>query len=152
MRPDAAQMTYLELGRAVGLSTAEVHAAVRRAIAGGLVDANRRPRRAAFLEFLLHGLKYVFPAQWKGLTRGVPTSLGAPPLQRHFGDVEQPPVWPHAMGKTRGEGLLPLYRSVPDVALEDPEFYEWMALVDALRSGRGRERQLATSELQRRLS
>src|SRR5512135_3502473 len=87
MEPEAAAMSYLALGRAVGLSAAEAHAAVKRATEAGLVDHERRPRRAAFLEFLVHGLKYVFPAKWTGLTRGIPTSIAAEPLRRHFGAV-----------------------------------------------------------------
>jgi hypothetical protein len=47
--------------------------------------------------------------------------------------------------------LVPLYRSAPDAALRDPALYEWLALVDALRSGKARERRMAGEELARRL-
>jgi hypothetical protein len=47
---------------------------------------------------------------------------------------------------------VPLYRSVPGAALRDPAFYEWLALVDAVRSGRARERRMAADELGRRLA
>ena len=104
------------------------------------------------LEFLVHGLRYVFPAEWKGVTRGVPNSLAAPPLSSRFSVGELPPVWPHPHGTSRGEGLVPLYRSVPDAALRSPELYEWRALVDALRSGRTRERRMAADEVQQRLA
>ena len=39
-----------------------------------------------------------------------------------------------------------------EAALRDPVFYEWLALVDALRSGRARERRMAGDELTRRLT
>ena len=48
-------------------------------------------------------------------------------------------------------GLGPLYRTVPAAALRDPILYELLALVDALRDGRARERQLAAQELIARL-
>ena len=67
-------------------------------------------------------------------------------------NIETPPVWPHPNGTSRGEGLVPLYRSVPDAALRDPTLYEWLALIDAVRSGRARERQLAVAEIESRLS
>jgi hypothetical protein len=143
--------TYPQLAAALGISASEAHAAVKRATHAGLLDAARRVRRSALLEFLVHGVKYVFPAERTGLTRGVPTSLAAPPLKASFGEVELPPVWPHPEGTVRGEGLRPLYSSVPDAARRDPAFHEWLALVDAVRSGRARERELAVRELERRL-
>ena len=40
-------------------------------------------------------------------------------------------------------GLLePLYKSVPRAARADAQLYEWLALVDAVRAGRAREREL----------
>jgi hypothetical protein len=47
--------------------------------------------------------------------------------------------------------LLPLYESVPEAALEDPQFYELLALFDALRAGQARERKLAAELLGERL-
>jgi len=147
------ERTFPQLAAALGMSSSETHAAVKRAIASGLVDgATRTVRRASFLEFLLHGLRYVFPAEWRGVTRGVPTSYAAPPLSAQFSIGDLPPVWPHPEGTSRGEGLVPLYRSVPDAALRDPAFYEWLALVEAVRSGRARERRMASKELERRLA
>src|SRR6185312_6624972 len=98
---------------AVQLSASEAHAAVRRATASGLLDPQRRVRKAALLEFLLHGIRYVFPAEWGGVTRGVPTSFAAPPLHAHFAASDLPPVWAHPQGTVRGEGLLPIYPSAP---------------------------------------
>jgi len=149
---DDKERTFPKIAAALGISASEAHAAVRRATASGLIDpATRRVRKAALLEFLIHGLRYVFPAEWRGLSRGVPTSFAAPPLSSHFAHADLPPVWPHAHGSVRGEGLVPLYPSVPDVALRSPQLHEWLALVDAIRAGRARERHLAQTELERRL-
>jgi hypothetical protein len=145
-------LSYPALAAAVGISASEAHAAVQRGIASGLIEKTRRPRRGALLEFLVHGLKYAFPPEWKGVSRGVPTSAAAPPLQSQFASGELPPVWPHPHGSVRGEGLVPLYRSAPDAALRDPALYEWLALIDAVRAGRARERNLAVAELTRRLA
>lgn len=145
-------MPYLQLASELGISASEAHAAVKRAGAAGLLDADRRVRKSALLEFVQHGVKYVFPPERTGLTRGVPTSLAAPPLRASFGDVEMPPVWPHPDGTVRGEGLRPLSKSAPYAALRDPAFHEWLALVDAIRAGRGRERALAERELEKRLA
>lgn len=145
--------SFPRLASALGLSVSETHAAVKRAATSGLLDPTTRTvRKAAMLEFTVHGLKYVFPPVWKGVTRGVPTSYAASPLNATFSPGELPPVWPHARGSVRGEGLVPLYKTAPDAALRDPELYAWLALIDAIRSGRARERRLAIEEVQRRLS
>jgi hypothetical protein len=153
-------VSYLELAHELGISGSEVHAAVRRAWRAGLLNISTlRPKREALLEFLVHGLKYVFPAERGSSTRGMPTAFAAPPLKQHFvaeplvGVMARPiPVWPDAEGEVRGEELKPLYRSVPKAARKDPELYELLVLVDAIRSGGARERQLASDELTRRLS
>ena len=70
-----ADRTFPRLAASLGMSASEVHAAVKRAavkraVASGLVDeATRTTRKAGLLEFLVHGLRYVFPAEWSGVTR-----------------------------------------------------------------------------------
>jgi len=51
----------------------------------------------------------------------------------------------------RGVAFAPLYPSVPAAALEDARLYELLALVDAIRDGRARERNLAAKEIELRL-
>lgn len=147
------ERAFPKLAEALGISASEAHAAVKRAIRSGLLDRESRSvRKGALSEFLVHGLRYVFPAERAGVTRGVPTSYAAPPLSAKFSVGELPPVWPHPKGTARGEGLVPLYRSVPEAAMRDPKLYEWLALVDAVRAGQARERRLASKEIERRLS
>jgi DNA-binding Lrp family transcriptional regulator len=146
---------YSHLAFELGMSSSEVHASVKRAQASGLLHGavlQDRPNIAALEEFLVHGLKYVFPAERGEMTRGVATSYGAPPLRPLITPTADPiPVWPHAQGRQRGVSLLPLYRSAPEAALRDESFYELLVLVDALRDGRVRERKIAEAELHRRL-
>lgn len=52
----------------------------------------------------------------------------------------------------RGESFSPLYKSVPVAAKNDPKLYELLVLVDALRGGRARERDVARKELKQRLA
>lgn len=146
--------TYPSLAESLGMSASEVHAAVARAKQSGLYDEHRRmPNNKALAEFIVHGLRYVFPAERGPLTRGLPTAHAAPPLNgKIHSDEGPPPVWPDPEGTVRGEELRPLYRSVPTAARRDPALYELLALVDAIRAGRARERKLAAAELQARLA
>ena len=56
-------------------------------------------------------------------------------------------MWPFPDGHHRGVSLDPLYKTAPAAALRDPFLYELLALIDALREGRARERKLAEKEL-----
>jgi hypothetical protein len=139
----------------LSLSPSEVHGAIGRLRASRLLhgpNAKDRPNISALEEFLVHGLKYVFPAEHGEVTRGIPTSYAAEPLKSEVamsGDL--PPVWPWHEGNTRGVGLAPLYKSVPRAALRDPILYQLLALVDAIRNGRARERKIAEGDLVHRL-
>ena len=108
----------------------------------------------ALLEFLIHGLRYVFPAPRGPIVRGFPTAAAAAPLDKIM-DAEAlawPPVWAHGDGTTQGYAIVPLYAGVYEAIEHDPALYELLALVDALREGRSRERKLAGAELTVRLT
>ena len=145
--------SYPMLAKSLFMSQSEVHASIQRAEAACLFDRHRsRVLRSSLFEFLVHGLKYAFPATRGGSTRGIPTGYAAPPLNRLIhGASGDPPVWPDPDGEVRGYELSPLYRSVPKAVAVDPELYELLALVDAIREGRAREATLAIEELKSRL-
>src|SRR5216684_337908 len=139
----------------LSLSPSEVHGAIGRLRASRLLHGaalKDKPNISALEEFLVHGLKYAFPAEHGEVTRGIPTSYAAEPLKSEIAaSSDLPPVWPWHEGDTRGIGLEPLYKSVPHAALRDPALYQLLALVDAIRDGRARERNLAERDLVQRL-
>ena len=143
---------YGRLATELAMSASEVHAAVRRATHAGLLGPNRRPNVSALLEFIVHGVRYAFAPERGRVTRGIPTAHAAPPLDAEIAGDELPPVWPDPEGQVRGETFEPLYPSVPRAVRHDPSLYELLALVDAIRGGRARERKLAEKHLRRRLS
>jgi hypothetical protein len=143
-----------EVGVDLSISASEVHAALKRLEQARLLATDptgSRPLLQAVEEFLVHGVKYAFPAKRGEVTRGVPTSYAAAPLKSKLASDDLPPVWPHPEGVARGVALEPLYRSAPAAALRDPALYELLALIDAIREGRARERKLAEDELRARI-
>ena len=143
----------MDLSVELGLSQTEVSFALERCRASGFLDeAKKRVNRSALLEFLLHGLKYVYPAQPGSLCRGMPTAHSSPPLSKRIvSDPHDQYVWPYGDGKMRGQAVEPLYESVPLAAEKDPSLHELLALVDALRVGRARERAIAAEVLEERI-
>jgi|SRR5665213_2586999 len=148
--------TYASLGHALDLSASQLHRSVQRVTEAGLAVSKGRsdwqvvPK--ALEEFAVHAARYAFPAKLGAIRRGIPTSFGAPPLSKEISAAPgEAPVWPHAAGKVSGPALTPLYRHVPEAALADPALYELLALLDALRTGRSRERALGEKLLSERL-
>lgn len=148
--------TQAEIARALGMSVSSLHECLRRACDAGLARREGRtlaePVREALREFLVHGVRYAFAAKIGSPARGMPTAHAAPPLRDAIDPGEDPPpVWPDAQGRVRGSSVRPLHRSVPAAARRDPRLYELLALVDALRVGRARERKLAAELLRERI-
>jgi hypothetical protein len=160
--------TYAELSKELVMSASQVFRSVERAEAAHLLvappvhfppgsgEALPRvwmwPNNSNLMEFLIHGVKYAFPVERGGPTRGIQTAEAAPPLIQHFPEVfPLPPVWPYSGGLVRGIAFSPLSKNVPQAALNDPKLYELLALVDAIREGRAREREIAIRELTTRI-
>jgi DNA-binding transcriptional MocR family regulator len=144
----------VDLAQELGLSLSEVSMALERARRSGLIDSSKkRVLRQALEEFILHGLKYVCPAQPGPVCRGMPTAHSAPPIaDRIVSNENDQYVWPDAEGELRGQAIEPLYGSVPAAARRDRNLYEMLALIDALRAGRARERNIAAEEIKNRLN
>ncbi|PLX49833.1 MAG: hypothetical protein C0613_06340 [Desulfobulbaceae bacterium] len=163
--------TYADLAVALAISPSQLHAAIGRSLGAGL--AIKKVERGLshvsgkhggsivvhhrnLEEFLVHGVRYAFWAKPGEMTRGMVTAYAAPPLDNiiasQWSPEEPPLVWPDPEGEARGLALSPLYKQAPKAARHDQEFYQLLALVDAIRSGRARERKIAIDELLIRLN
>ena len=140
-----------EVADSLGMSQSEVSESVVRSKYSGLLDpTGKKVMKLAFFDVLQYGVKYVFPQKPGPVVRGVPTSHSASPLKEQIQSSEEY-VWPYAHGTIRGHSIVPLYSSVPEAALRDHQLYELLALVDAIRVGRAREREIAIKELKQRI-
>lgn len=140
----------VQLSEELGMPLSVVHGCIKRAELARLISrasGSVRALRPAVKEFVIHGAKYAFPAQLGTPTRGVLTAIGAPVLAIHFEKVEMSPVWPSPEGSYWGLTLPPLHPAVLRATQQDNALYEALALLDALRIGAARERELAMSEL-----
>jgi biotin operon repressor len=146
------------LEASLGISKSEVNASIQRSYQTGLAIQDRKsgyPKAnvRSLLEFIAHGLKYVFPAKPGAMVRGIPTAAAAPVLQGELVSAsDYICVWPDAQGCDMGQTLDPLFRSVPHAVRRDPELYATLALVDAIRLGNPRESKLARQLLEKRLN
>ena len=148
-----APWTFHKIAADLGMSPSEIHAASKRVVAARLAikeNNNIYPNMPNLEEFLLHGLEYVFIPERGALNQGMPTAYAAAPMDAHFAGVnESPPVWPDPGGDVRGESFSPLYKSVPVAAKNDAKLYQLLVLVDAIRGGHARERDIAKKALKK---
>lgn len=142
------------LSLSTGISKSEVSMALKRCYANGLAKRDRhsgapRVNTRSLCEFIVHGLRYVFPAKPGEVTRGIATGFAAPVLQgRLMSAGELVPVWADARGDTKGLAVEPLFKTAPMAVKQDPTLYAFLALVDAIRLGQPRERKLAAQILE----
>ena len=141
----------IDVAKSVMISASEVTEALNRCKIAGLIDSKKRNINANSLkEFLIYGLKYVFPVEPGGLVRGIPTAHSAYPINKQISSDEIY-VWPYAKGDQRGQAIEPLYRTIPRIVEQDNLLYELLVIIDTFRVGRVREIKIAKNELEKRI-
>ncbi len=140
-----------DLAHELGISNGEISESINRSMLARLIAQDKKTlMKTTLLDFLEHGLPYVYPQQPGALARGIVTAHSARPLNENILSSEAY-VWPYAEGDVRGQAIEPLHPKIPEACLKDPLFYELMALCDALRAGKAREKKLAIEALRERV-
>ena len=142
----------MQLAQTTGLSAGECHNAVRRLRFSHLLLANeRRPSTEVLHNFLVQGAPFAFPPILGSPTIGVLTAHSSAAFQGIL-QTNDTIVWPHADGPARGQSLIPLFPGAPALSTRNPALYELLTIVDALRVGTTRVRNIAAELLSERLS
>lgn len=140
-----------DLAMELDISASEVSESLNRSMLAGLLAADKKKlMRSALLEFLKHGIRYVYPQKPGAIVRGVPTAHSWLPLKKSIISNDNY-VWSYAEGTIRGQSIEPLHPSAPKVCMKDNKLHELLALVDALRVGKSREQNIAIEELEKRI-
>ena len=142
----------IDLAHELDLSPSEVSLGLERLKLSGLLDSEKKkPYYSALLEFLIHGLKYVFPVDVGSIQRGVPTAHSYGASSKKIVS-DQSFIWPSEEGTVRGISVSPLYETVPFAVAKDEKLHRLLALIDSIRIGRVREQNFAKIELEKALS
>ena len=141
----------ISLAKSLFISQSEVSASLKRsAYARLLQNKGKVVARQSFMDLLHYGVPFMFPQQPGAVVRGIPTAHSAEPLVQLISSSENY-VWPYAKGHMRGHSILPLYPSLIQAVDVDPQLYEYLALIDAIRVGRAREKNLALELLRTKI-
>lgn len=139
-----------DLSKTLKISLAEINGGIKRLIDARLLRVDAKlslvPILAASEELLIYSVKYQFPGKLGEFTRGIPTAIAAPCFKNLIALGNDPiPIWPFALSENQGVALEPIHSSIPKALHEYPDenLYELLALIDAIRIGRSRERNIA---------
>lgn len=142
--------TLVHLAHELAVVPSQVHAAMRRLDHAGLLRSGTRSTNVrALADFVVYGIRYVFPARRGALGVGIPTAYSAPPLATDI-DATDAVVWPapgHPLA-VQGFTMIPLYSSAPSLVDRSPSTYTLLTLVDAFRLGDPRVRPPARERLE----
>ena len=143
--------TYTQLVANLHISRSEIFDGLKRARRAKLIskaEPGGEVNRRHLLDFLVHGVPTAFYPKRIEIVKGVATAIHAQPFRGRFvTDKDIPIVWPYSKGKDEGEGLIPLYPSVPLIALGNDTLYQMFAAIDVLRVGKQREKDAAITVL-----
>ena len=128
--------TFAEIANTLQISESEVSCAMDRNKLAGLVSPDKTTvNRLALRDFLIYGLKYVFPPQTGSSTRGIPTAHSTFPVNQHITESGENYVWKYYKGTKRGNSIVPLYDKIPKIIENQPELCEFLVIIDTLRIG-----------------
>ncbi len=140
-----------QLAEQLCISASEVSESLNRsALAGLLSDDKRKVYTNALLEFVQHGLHYVFPAAPGAMVNGIYTAHSHQFMKNHF-KSEINYVWRYEKSKVRGLMIEPLYDKAVEAVQKDEQLYKMLALTDIFRVGRVREIKFAAAEFKKML-
>lgn len=138
--------TYRSLADRLHVPHPVVQRALSRAEAADLYSAERREVHLPhWEEFASHAMRFIAPTRLGALMPGVPAAWAAEPMAsaiRSSGE-DPPPVWPYALGQMRGQAIEPLHPAAPEAVEGWPELGEILAVLDSLRAGDPRVRNVA---------
>ena len=144
VHPDLSQK---QLAEELSISTAEISHGIKRLKVSQLILQSGVINKEAATEFLVHGLKYIFPPEFGTLGAGVPTAYARPGFKYVRYNQNEIYVWPHPKGIQKGIVLKPIYPTLSDACLQDDKLYTLASLCEMIRIGRVREKNIGEKEL-----
>ena len=139
------------LSNSLQISISEISESLNRSKLANLIDYKKKQvNRQNLLDFLTHGVSYVFPQQPGAMVRGIPTSHSHPFMKKKF-ISELNYVWPDNKGDDMGLMIEPFYPKQIEAVKEDEEYYKLLALVDVIRVGKVREVKYAIDEFKKNI-
>src|SRR5689334_8584463 len=135
----------------LGLSKSTVALSLRRLREADILteDGERglRINKLVARDFLVHRARWIAPAKVGDFELGLATAHTSEFLAHKLSGDPDPVVLPLPHGPVRGRAVSPVHPRAPATASKDPALLRLLAILDALRIGRARDREVAAAEL-----
>ncbi|MFN3237008.1 MAG: hypothetical protein ACE37D_08100 [Pseudomonadales bacterium] len=136
------------LANSLGLSPGEVSKSNKRLLRAKLIAPSEGPLEFNTVcqnmrEWLCFGIQYAVLIESRGLGTGVVTGWSNPEVKSEMLARDIPQVWLYPGGSDYGEGISPLYPNAPAAANSDRNLHQILSLIDAIRTGKPRELEIA---------
>jgi hypothetical protein len=152
--PAKGRCSVRDLAADLAVPKSNVQRSMDRLVAQSLVVVGpdgRRVHRLNARDLFAHGVRWIAPAKLGRIVLGLPTAHAAAPLASQLPGDADPVVMPLEEGPVRGRSITPIHPSAPAAAKKDQKLHELLAIVDGIRIGGAREREVAVAALQARL-
>jgi hypothetical protein len=148
---DSEHWHLAEIANSLRISISETSESLNRSRIAGLIDPTKKKiNRQNLMEFLEHGVRYVFPQEPGSMVRGIPTAHSHVSMKNKFvSEIDY--VWPAINGKILGLKIDPFYPKQVEAVNDDDTYYKLLSLVDVIRVGKVREVKYAVGELKRNI-
>jgi hypothetical protein len=148
---DSENWQLAEIANSLRISLSETSESLNRSRIAGLIDYKKKKvNRQNLMEFLEHGVRYVFPQEPGTMVRGIPTAHSHISMKKNFiSDIDY--VWPDNKGKIVGLKIEPFYPKQVEAVNEDETYHMLLSLVDVIRVGKAREVKYAVKELRKNI-
>ncbi len=136
-----------QLASSLNLPISEISESLNRSMIARLIDYNKKKvNKQNLMEFLEHGIRYVFPQAPGAIVKGIATAHSHSFFKNKL-ISDKNYVWPDTQGEIVGLTIEPFYLKQVEAVKSDPILYEFLALVDVIRVGRVREVQVSLKQL-----
>ena len=136
-----------DLANEMYISQSEFSESLNRSRYAGLLDDRKQKvMTRGFYEFLLDGLRYIYPQRPNEVIRGIPTAHSHPEFSKIIlTNVKY--VWPDENAKEVGYAIEPFYPTQLKAIKADSNLYLVLALIEIVRFGKTREINFAKTKL-----
>jgi hypothetical protein len=141
----------IDLANQLGISQSEIVHSLKRLNSAGLYNKDLKSvNRLSVIEFIEHAIKFIFPIEHGGYSRGIRTGESSEFLDGKIMGNEFKFVWPNEDGEHKGISINPIYSTVAFAVKSDELLKKILNIVDVFRgSGSVRLKKIASTELRK---
>ena len=152
--------TYQNLSDIIGIKPSQIHSSVINGTKNRILRSTGNKgslseiqcQSLVLAEFIAYAVPLLFPLHPGPIRRGFPTGSDASPLGEHFPKRDIPWVWADPKGTMEGSEIVPIHKSIPQLALKEKSLGDWFHIIEMIRGGNPREKSFCMDWIKMRIN